>query len=140
MQTLIKRITFILILLFSACGTQSNESKSKDSLSNETFNEFFDKFRKDSLFQIERVKFPWIIPSENGESIVINKTQWLHANFDYHDSLAERKIDAYTQRISTYGDTVKIELRGVDNGLHIDFVFAKIHDKWFLYSEKDLSN
>ncbi|MBK8847108.1 MAG: DUF4348 domain-containing protein [Bacteroidetes bacterium] len=140
MKRLIKTTFYIWIILLTACGTKSAETKTSDSLSGESFNEFFDKFKSDSLFQIERVKFPWTIPSEDGESIVINKTEWQHADFAYSDNFATREIDAYTQKITTYGDTVKIELRGVDNGINIDFVFAKIDKKWFLYSEKDLSN
>jgi Domain of unknown function (DUF4348) len=126
--------------LSTACGTKPVEKTMSASLHEENFAEFFDKFRSDSLFQVERIKFPWKIPAEDGEELVINKTEWQHADFFYHDNYASREVDAYTQKIVTYGDTVKIEQRGVDNGIYVDFVFAKIDNKWFLYSEKDLSN
>lgn len=136
----VKLTVFIWIMLLTACGTKPVDTTTSNTSSEENFNEFFDKFKSDSLFQIERVKFPWTIPSEDDEKIVINKADWQHADFSYDDNFAAREIDAYTQEIVTYGDTVKIELRGVDNGIYIDFVFAKIDNKWFLYAEKDLSN
>ena len=112
---------------------------SKPSSDTENFNEFFEKFKSDSLFQVNRVKFPWEIPTEDGEEIFIDKTDWQHSSFYYEEDFATRLVDAYTQEIRTYGDTVKIEHRGVGNAIHIDFVFAKIGNKWFLVSEKDLS-
>ena len=123
----------------TGCGNKSLDKTTTDVLTEENLAEFFDQFKSDSIFQIERVKFPWKIPSD-GKELVINKAEWQHADFLYHDNYATREIDAYTQEIVTYGDTVKIEQRGVDNGIHIDFVFAKIDNKWFLCFEKDLSN
>ena len=135
-----KSTLFIWIFLLTACGTKSVDTNTSDKSSEENFDEFFEKFKNDSLFQIERVKFPWIIPSEHGKDLVINKGDWRHADFAYDTNSATVEIDAYTQEIVTYGDTVKIEQRGVDNGIYIDFVFVKIDNKWFLYAEKDLSN
>jgi hypothetical protein len=47
---------------------------------------------------------------------------------------------AYTQETKLFTDSAKIELRGVDNGIYIDFELYKEHGKWFLTSEKDFSN
>jgi len=136
----LKLPVLIWTILVIACTNKPVNEAAKDAISEENFNEFFEKFTSDSLFQINRVKFPWTIPSEDGEELVIHKTDWQHASFFYQEDFATRPIDAYTQEIRTYGDTVKIEQRGVDNGIHIDFLFAKIDNKWFLVSEEDLSN
>jgi len=136
----LKLPVLIWTILLISCTNKPASEAAPDTISGENFDEFFETFKSDSLFQINRVKFPWAIPSEDGEELVINKSDWQHASFFYQEDFATRPIDAYTQEIRTYGDTVKIELRGVDNGNHIDFLFAKIDNKWFLVSEEDLSN
>lgn len=121
-----------------------NEEKTTDSKF-ESFDEFYKKFTTDSLFQIERVKFPWTVMTwELGEESpvkeLINKEDWRFGSFYYEDGYATRQIDAYTQKIKNYGDTIKLEIRGVDNGIFIDYNFTKDKNKWFLVSEKDYSN
>jgi hypothetical protein len=131
-MTKLKFTLFVWVLLISCTSKPVSDT--------ENFNEFFEKFKSDSLFQVNRVKFPWKIPTEDGEELTINKTEWQHSSFDYQEEFATRSIDAYTQETRTYGDTVRIELRGVDNGIHVDFIFATIDNKWFLVSEEDLSD
>ena len=135
-----KLTVLIWTALLISCTNKPVNDATSDTLSGENFNDFFEKFKSDSLFQVNRVKFPWTIPSDDGEELVINKSDWQHASFFYQEDFATREIDAYTQEIVTYGDTIKIEQRGVDNGIHIDFLFARIDNKWFLVSEEDLSN
>jgi hypothetical protein len=53
---------------------------------------------------------------------------------------ATRQEDAYTQEIKSYRDTIKLELRGVDNGIHIDYEFVTDNGKWVLVSGKDYSD
>lgn len=144
---------FILITLFLlSCGTKPTDSatadKETDSLTisendQEDFNEFFKEFTTDSLFQIERVKFPWrvLMTTEDGETVEeTSKEDWTHSTFYYEQSYATRQEDGYTQEIKNYGDTVKLELRGVDNGIHVDYEFVKDKGKWILVSGKDYSN
>lgn len=123
-----------------ACKNDSDSKIKTSSINDEKFSEFFEKFKSDSLFQIERVKFPWRIPTDDGKELLISRAEWLHANFEYRDEFATRETDAYTQRIVEYGDTMKLEQRGVDNGIYVDFVFAKKENKWYLSHEIDLSH
>lgn len=135
-----KFISYILFVFFIlGCKQKATDNQLRLGLQGEDFMEFYNKFKSDSLFQINRVKFPWKIPTKDGKGLEITKSEWLYADFDYNDKYAKRAIDAYTQKIVTYGDTIKVEQRGVNNGIHIDFVFAKIDHKWFLYYETDLS-
>lgn len=149
-------------MLVIGCGTRTADSprdNTEDSITqdikkimtialdkgSEDFNNFFKKFTTDSLFQIERVKFPWTMMTwELGEDApikeLIDRVDWKYTSFYYEDNYATRQIDAYTQNIKNYGDTVKLEIRGVDNGIHTDYEFVKDNDKWFLVSGKDYSN
>jgi hypothetical protein len=148
-----KNIYALALLIVLSCGTRSTDSTASDkgtdslTISNnneqEDFNEFFKKFTTDSLFQIERVKFPWrlLMTTEEGETVEeTSKEDWTHSTFYYEDSYASRQVDAYTQEIKNYGDTIKLEFRGVDNGIHVDYEFAREKGKWILVSGKDYSN
>jgi hypothetical protein len=159
-----KRTIIILIVLVIGCGTRTTKpaTSSEDTadsinmgaatetvttLDNEAedFNVFFKTFTTDSLFQIERVKFPWVMMTwELGEDApvkeLINKEDWQFSSFNYEEGYASRQVDAYTQTTKNYGDTVKLEIRGVDNGIHMDYEFAKEKGKWFMVSGKDYSN
>ena len=147
------RLSFILISLLLGCGTRTDStSDSVDSASlavtadrAENFDVFFEKFKNDSSFQITRVKFPWTLvtwePGTDAASKqLINQKDWKHLGFYYEAGYATRQIDAYTQQVKSYGDTVKLELRGVDNGIMTDYEFAMDNRKWFLVSAKDYSN
>ena len=124
-----KNIYIFVMLLAGACATKPIDSPTTskgtdpDSLTlsmntdEEDFNAFFTKFITDSSFQVERTKFPfrvvWTI--EDGETThETEKENWTHSTFYYHDSYATRQQDAYTQEIKIYGDSAKIEQRGVE--------------------------
>ena len=70
----------------------------------------------------------------------INRRNWKYRSFNYEDSYATRQIDAYTQEIKSYGDTVKLEMRGVDNGILADYEFVRKNHNWFLVLVRDYSN
>jgi hypothetical protein len=147
-----KNIFVLTTLFLLSCGTKPTDSttadKETDSLTvsendQEDFNEFFKEFTTDSLFQIERVKFPWrvLMTTEDGETVEeTSKEDWTHSTFYYEQSYATRQEDAYTQEIKNYGDTVKLELRGVDNGIHVDYEFVNDKGRWSLVSGKDYSD
>ena len=148
-----KYIFILTILFFVSCGTKSTDSlttdQGADSLTisknndQEDFNEFFKKFTTDSLFQVERTKFPFrvIWTTEDGETThETEKENWTHSTFYYEDSYATRQVDAYTQEIKLYEDSVKLEQRGVDNGIYVDYLFIRDKGKWILFTGKDYSN
>jgi hypothetical protein len=157
-----KKTIIILTILLNGCGTKTADTvtdNKKDSITQdpdkvvpttlvnegEDFNEFFKRFTTDSLFQIERVKFPWTmmiweLDEDAPKKELTNKEEWRFSSFHYDESYATRQIDAYTQETKIYADSAKIELRGVDNGIHIDFEFHRINGQWTMVSEKDYSN
>ncbi|WP_276373139.1 DUF4348 domain-containing protein [Chryseolinea sp. H1M3-3] len=146
-----KNLFILTFLLLLSCGIRSTDpsTSSKDSLKiskledGEEFNEFFEKFTTDSLFQIERIKFPFRVlwTTEDGETVhETAKDDWTHSTFYYEDSYASRQVDAYTQETKNYGDTIKLELRGVDNGIFVDYNFVRQKGKWILVSGKGFSN
>lgn len=109
----------------------------------EDFNEFFKKFTTDSLFQIERTKFPFRVIWLTDDGATTHETEkesWTHSTFYYEDSYATRQIDAYTQEMKVYADSAKLEQRGVDNGIYVDYLFMKDKGRWILFTGRDYSN
>ena len=110
-----------------------------------TFLDFIKKFQQDSLFQFQRIKFPLTLKTidfDDGATIneSIEKEKWKYINFNYDQNFNSNQIDLYTQEIKKYGDTMRLELRGIDNGIYIDYEFLKDGARWYLISEKDYSN
>lgn len=148
-----KNISILIILFLISCGTKPTNStitdRGADSLTisknidQEDFNEFFKKFTTDSVFQVERTKFPFrvIWMTEAGETThETEKDNWTHSTFYYDDSYASRQVDAYTQKIKQYSDSVVLEQRGVGNGIYVDYKFIRDNGKWILFTGKDYSN
>jgi hypothetical protein len=139
------RLLFILLTIsLFGCGTKTTELTTDRNVQGENFDDFFNKFRSDSLFQIERVKFPltlvtWDIDDKLATELV-ERENWRHLRLEYKDEFGTREIDAYTQETKIYADSAKIELRGVDNGIHVDYVFNKVDGQWTLTTERDYSN
>jgi len=117
--------------------TNSNNADEED------FDEFFKKFTSDSVFQMERTKFPFrvIWLTEDGEMThETEKEDWTHSTFHYEDNYATRQVDGYTQEIKLFGDSVRLEQRGVDNGIYVDYLFIRENGKWILFTGRDYSD
>jgi hypothetical protein len=132
-------MTFLLFGCVQKTSVQNN-----DEFRQEEFNDFFSKFTSDSLFQLERTKFPfvikiWVVDDEMRMK-KIAKDDWKFLSFDYKEEYGTRKLDAYTQRTKIFPDSAKIELRGVDCGIYVDFLFFNEAGRWFMTSESDYSN
>ncbi|HMT53181.1 MAG TPA: hypothetical protein PKD16_19635 [Saprospiraceae bacterium] len=102
----------------------------------ENFDTFFEKFKNDSVFQKQRIKYPFKMAFfeaelENPDIEYYNKDNITYLNLKYKEEFAKKEIDAYTQDVKFYKDTARIELRGVDNGIFIDVDFIPINGIWF---------
>ena len=152
MTDMTKNIFILTFLLLFSCGTKPTDSTSSDKktdsltsskTTDEDFNEFFKRFTTDSVFQMERTKFPFRVIWMTGDGETTHETEeenWTHSTFYYEDSYASRQVDAYTQKINQYSDSVVLEQRGVDNGIYVDYKFIRDNGKWILFTGKDYSN
>lgn len=59
------------------------------------------------------------------------KDIWTHSTFYYENSYASQQVNAYTQEIKQYRDSVVLEQRGVDNGIHVDFYLRGTRESGF---------
>ncbi|WP_316632922.1 DUF4348 domain-containing protein [uncultured Flavobacterium sp.] len=132
-------------------GSKKNE-KQTPKVIDENFEVFLDKFNRDSVFQISRVKFPLKVKEIDLETmaeldknrsdfkeITILKSKYTKLDFTYPKDALTREFDRYTQKIKTKNNITIVEIRGVDNGIYSDFYFEKINGKWFLKTWKEQS-
>lgn len=162
------RLIVILLIIYFGCNQSRNDTskineeesdstllpstdnsisstKKIDSEKSEQFDSFFENYTTDSIFQVDRTIFPVKqkyreIGEDEPTSTNVKQSHWGFYTFDYHDSLATRQVDAYTQTINYGIDTTRLEIRGVDNGIFIDYNFVNKDGHWFLVSIYNYSN
>ena len=138
-------IFFILIVCLIACKPKLNsdinnveptntniQSKTVD----EDFSDFFKKFKNDSLFQVQRIDNPLSLIISDEESDEEQKKEVKYVSFFQKDWDVKIKYNA----IEISKDTMAVILEGIDTGVHIEHVFAKRGDQWYLFQIKNLSD
>ncbi|QMU66262.1 MAG: DUF4348 domain-containing protein [Flavobacteriaceae bacterium] len=110
-----------------------------------TFDIFFERFGKDSIFQKKRVKYPlkWLYYEGLEDSKLIvemtNYKSYRFFNFIEDKNAFKKEYGAFEVVKLKERDTIIYQRRGLDNGLAIDFKFKKIDDCWFLVEILDKS-
>ena len=136
-----KKILLIFILIiFSNCQDQKIENNFKSQENQELtveddFNTFFEKFKKDSVFQKQRVVFPlkvriFNIDNLKTEENSLEEKDYEFLKIDENEVSVEKKISK---------DSVKIILKGKDNGIYIETQFLKDNGIWKLETYNDQS-
>jgi hypothetical protein len=148
---------FISIIFFSvllaSCGNndtvtrqqtndkQSSTSESKDTVDND-FNVFIVKFSTDSMFQLSRIKFPLKISwHEIDQDTVMYKNKSDFELIDFRAKKYTGPLDQWQQEIiiDKNNKSATIEIRGIDNGIFIEYVFEKINGTWMFIEIDDSS-
>lgn len=133
----------ITVTFFFSCKEPKIET-STSTEEKENFDTFFKKFSSDSIFQKQRIIFPfkmtyWESELETPNIEYYDTTNYSFLNFEYNPSFSKREIDAYTQEIKIYHDTVRLEIRGIDNGIYIDTDFIIVKGLWYCSHFNDSS-
>jgi hypothetical protein len=137
MKQIFKSITFILFILLTTvmltnCHSTRKASKVESSgitSSGENFDKFYDKFHKDSLFQISRTRFPLSGMSIDGS----HKTKWTKDNLPlmkikvYDVDTTEYKV-SFKKTKKTFTQKVWLE----NSGFMFECRFELIDNKWYL--------
>ncbi len=148
--------SFLFLTLFSACDSSSVNSSSSKSKETQTpanlikedvdinFNDFIYKFSTDSTFQLSRTKFPlktkWY-DSDNGRDTIIYKEKSSFEMMDFRRKKSKGEYDQWEQKIvvDKNNTSAKIEIRGIENGIMVDYLFEKTEGKWMLIAIVDSS-
>ena len=136
-----KKILLIFILIiFSNCQDQKIENNFKSHENQELtveedFNTFFEKFKKDSVFQKQRVVFPLKVRVFNIDNLKTEENSFEEKDYEFL-KIDENEV-SMEKKISK--DSVKIILKGKDNGIYIETQFLKDKGIWKLESYNDQS-
>lgn len=152
MKNLLFLIMLIAILMINSCDNKQEDQSSirtgslkiqevehTDALTksdDELFGDFFNKFKVDSVIQISRTEFPLknIQKNDGGETIIyINRNDWKFTNFPLIKGLIITKESVSQSKVSML---FAIE----DTGVHVNYIFEKKKNKWWLTSIVDESD
>ena len=135
-----KILPIFILIIFSNCQDQKiennfNPQENQVLTVEEDFNTFFEKFKKDSVFQKQRVVFPLKVRVFNIDNLKTEENSLEEENYellkiDENEVSMEKKISK---------DSVKIILKGKDNGIYIETQFLKDKGIWKLESYNDQS-
>ncbi|CAL2094067.1 DUF4348 domain-containing protein [Tenacibaculum sp. 190524A05c] len=113
---------------------------------NETFDSFFKKFAKDSVFQKSKIKYPLNLLYNDYEidSIIIVKTYYTKNDYKYFDfsndkNAMKRSYDKYNVEIEKSKNLVKYRHIGYDNGILNTYTFKLISNCWYMVEILDES-
>lgn len=145
-----------LVTMLNACDNsstnstsrQSNESQNptiptKEAIDN-NFNDFINKFSTDSIFQVSRIKFPlkikWYDIDNNRDSIIYKNIESFEL-MDFRKKKSTGQYDQWEQNIfvDKNNTSATIEIRGIENGIMVDYLFEKIKGVWMLIEIDDRS-
>lgn len=116
----------------------TNESKDSD------FIDFIDKFSTDSTFQVSRTKFPlktkWYDLDNDSDSIIYMDMSKFEL-MDFRKNKSKGKYDQWEQKIVIGRDNASaiIEIRGIENGIMVDYIFKRINGTWMFIEIDDSS-
>jgi hypothetical protein len=121
-------------------STQTN-STIKEEIKETDFDIFFEKYRSDSIFQINRTKFPLKTSNLELEEITTTFTQKRDWKFNNFEDNRKTEYDQY-EYVKEIGNAnlVLYEMRGIDNGILVIYKFTFTNQEWILEEIEDASN
>jgi hypothetical protein len=139
-------ITFVS-LLWGACGTKGASSNnttvsqpantiSQPSNLNEKWDEFFEKFVSDSVFQHSRIKFPIRGKEVHSEG----EEEWTAANFGFIQKFklpADNKPEDWTVKAEQNGNMGIYSIVLNNSGLSVNIIFELQNGQWFVVERND---
>lgn len=137
----------LIILLSFSCQKQNKDSANKsvlkieikksDIIQDEDFENFFERFNNDSIFQVSRVDFPIKVIELDTDNLKEDTLELNQTNY-YFQEIAKESRD-YNIEKSISKDSTKIILKGIDNGIYKEIFFFMDNGKWKLKTWSDLS-
>ncbi len=148
-------LSFVSVILLSSCNktikevTTSNKTESKienkkeptaktKSIKYEKYDAFYNRFHKDSLFQMSRVNFPigGYYLDTVGEEQKWNETNWIM----HRSKIQEADTSIYKISIESATTVKKEKLFIEGGGFKIERKFQLLNGKWHLifYSDENL--
>lgn len=113
---------------------------------NQTFEEFFEHFSRDSTFQKSRVKYPlkFLYNDYEIDSIIVvkkimSKNDYKYLDFTDDKNAMNKESEKYTVDIEKLDSIIKYRHLGYDNGIMDTFTFKQIDGCWYMVEILDES-
>ncbi len=109
---------------------KKESTKKSKAVKYENYNTFYNRFHRDSLFQMSRVKFPigGYFTDTVGEERTWSKTNWIM----HRSKIQEADTSIYKVNIESATTVKKEELFIEGGGFKVERKFQRINGKWFL--------
>lgn len=121
-------------------NTNENIVSPHSEIADSTFANFIEKFSNDSEFQLNRIKFPlkikWYDIVNDEDSIF-----YIEKNSVGFIDLRDKNNERFERRIimdESHASTI-VEIRGIENGLVVDYIFVWNGIGWMLVEINDSS-
>jgi len=122
-------------------STQTN-STLKEEIKEIDFDIFFEKYRSDSVFQINHTKFPLksFYEDETGDTTItfFQQKGWKFNDFK-NNRTSEYDQYEYVKEISN-SNLIFYKMKGIDNGILVIYKFTFTNQEWILEEIEDASN
>ena len=144
-------VVFMILLLILIVGCKNKEaantgnaniqaanpvtSSAPSSETTKDYEEFFKKFENDKGYQVSHIKFPYKYASEGPDGNENKEIQ--KSKYKYFGLFKENVKNVYTK---INDNEFKVEKRGVENGVAVDYHFKKFENEWYLEKIVDYSN
>ncbi len=148
--------SLLLVVLLTCCIHKSTNTADRhlsekpasvvppDEDVDDHFSDFIEKFSTDSVFQLSRTFFPlkvkWYDIVNNRDSLIYKEKSHFEM-MDFRKNKSTGRYDQWTQKIvvGEASTSATIEIRGIDNGIMVDYRFKKINKAWMLIEIDDSS-
>ena len=146
---MVKGVIAMSSVLFLLFGCKDNESGSQ-GLQNELFCDadfdvFFEKFRSDSIFQKNHVRFPLQMTYPDPERDLhivredIPEAEYSFSEFKNDKEIGDTGNGTYQIDIIKKKDSVYYQMNGIDNGISTKATFILINGCWNMVEIADTS-
>ena len=110
----------------------------------ENFYDFIEKFSSDSIFQLSRTKFPLKIKLHDLDNDTDSLIYCEMSNYEMIDFRKKKSTGQYDQWeqliiVDKNNTSATIEIRGIDNGIRVYYIFYKINGAWMFIEIDDSS-
>lgn len=143
-----KRYSFMiaLILLFGACGNGTDSNKTEATEGKEAtyqeFAAFYERFHRDSAYQMERIMFPLPgLPREADSTLIASGSyRWTAENWSLQRPLNLQQSNFKRELIPVSKALIIEKLIQPEYNLQIERRFSRLEDGWHLIYYAGLNN
>ena len=128
--------------VLSTLDTLQEPSRTRNKKGKEDFDDFIYKFISDSLYQLDRIKFPlksqhWY--SDEVDSTRIERDNWKTVRLFWGEQYRPQIYDNFKREMRDTDERLFC-WEGIENGINVEYRFNRIKGLWYLTEFNDFSD